>query len=192
LSVAIVGGPIGLTLSFISQRSDTDLSVFEREASEDERSRGGALDLHHAMTEMRQGFKTRQGKCISISNNLSSEDDPRTRQEIDRGDLRAIILESITNDSKDTFGLVVGADGSWSVVRPLLTPNQPVLQCTPALVLLMLPLAAQTLTIVSHLCLPLQNSIRPSHLLIYLPPSKSVMEQSVQADQGSRAGFVQR
>ena len=33
---------------------------------------------------------------------------------------------TFTGDSKETFDLVVGADGTWSVVRPLLTPNRPV------------------------------------------------------------------
>ena len=69
-----------------------------------------------------------------------------------REDLRAILLNSITkdtiqwgrtvksvapshnqqhtltftDDSKESYDLVVGADGAWSVIRPLLTPNQPV------------------------------------------------------------------
>ena len=69
-----------------------------------------------------------------------------------REDLRAILLKSITkdtvqwgrsiksvslsdnqqhtltfnDDSKETYDLIVGADGAWSVIRPLLTPNQPV------------------------------------------------------------------
>ena len=69
-----------------------------------------------------------------------------------REDLRAILLDSVTkdiihwgrtvksvapsdnqqhsltftDDSKESYDLVVGADGAWSVVRPLLTPNQPV------------------------------------------------------------------
>ena len=196
LSVAIVGGgPGGLTLARILQRNGINPSVFEREASVNERSQGGSLDLHHesglkALKDagLIREFKARarfDGDATRIQDKtgkvylekspdtIKSEDDPHARPEIDRYvhtfcvitrcipitptihlfrvDLRAILLDSITKDtiqwgrtvksvvlsddqkhtltftdnSKETYDLVVGADGAWSVVRPLLTPNQP-------------------------------------------------------------------
>ena len=48
LSVAIIGGgPSGLTLARILQRNGINPRVFEREASVNERSQGGTLDLQH-------------------------------------------------------------------------------------------------------------------------------------------------
>lgn len=107
LSVAIVGGgPGGLTLARILQRSGINPSVFEREASVNERSQGGTLDLHHTsglkamkdaglMGEFKaharfDGDATKiQDKTGKVylekpSDNLKSEDDPRARPEIDR------------------------------------------------------------------------------------------------------------
>jgi len=175
LSVAIVGGgPGGLTLARILQRNGINPSVFEREASVNERSQGGSLDLHqdsglkalkdaglmgefveHARFEgdaMRIQDKTGKVHFEDSPDTVKSEDDRHAKPEIDREDLRTILVDSITkdtiqwgrtvksvvlsddqqhtltftDDSKETYDLVVGADGSWSVVRPLLTPNQPV------------------------------------------------------------------
>lgn len=86
---------------------------------------------------------------------VKSEDNIDERPEIDRGDLRQILVDSIAegsiqwgtrvleikpsqeeNSNKYTvvcdggrvaiFDLVVGADGAWSKVRPLLSPAKPV------------------------------------------------------------------
>jgi 2-polyprenyl-6-methoxyphenol hydroxylase-like FAD-dependent oxidoreductase len=107
LSVAIVGGgPGGLTLARILQRNGINSSVFEREASVNERSQGGSLDLHHesglkAMKDAGllgefkaharyEGDATRiqdkTGKVYfeKLSHIVKSEDDPRARPEIDR------------------------------------------------------------------------------------------------------------
>ena len=107
LSVAIVGGgPGGLTLARILQRNGINPSVFEREASVNERSQGGSLDLHHesGLKAMKDAglmgeFKAHarydgdagriQDKTGKVyledpSDNVKSEDDPHARPEIDR------------------------------------------------------------------------------------------------------------
>jgi 2-polyprenyl-6-methoxyphenol hydroxylase-like FAD-dependent oxidoreductase len=107
LSVAIVGGgPGGLTLARILQHNGINPSVFEREASVNERSQGGTLDLHSGSglkamkdTGLLEEFKAharfdgdatrvqdKTGKIYleKASNNVKSEDDPRARPEIDR------------------------------------------------------------------------------------------------------------
>ena len=106
LSVAIVGGgPGGLTLARILQRNGINPSVFEREASVNERSQGGSLDLHHesGLKAMKDAglmgeFKAharydgdagriqdKTGKVyLEDSSDVKSEDDPRARPEIDR------------------------------------------------------------------------------------------------------------
>ena len=107
LSVAIVGGgPGGLTLARILQRNGINPSVFEREASVDERSQGGTLDLHHesGLKAMKDAgllgeFKAharfegdatkiqdKTGKVYfeDLTDDVKSEDDPHARPEIDR------------------------------------------------------------------------------------------------------------
>ena len=102
LSVAIVGGgPGGLTLARILQRNGINPTVFEREASVNERSQGGTLDLHHesglkALKDagLMEEFKAHarfEGDALRIldktgkvhfekpSDNIKSEDNPRAR-----------------------------------------------------------------------------------------------------------------
>jgi 2-polyprenyl-6-methoxyphenol hydroxylase-like FAD-dependent oxidoreductase len=106
-SVAIVSaGPGGLTLARILQSNGINVCVFEREASVNERSHGGTLDLHHEsglkamkdaglMEEFKaharfEGdatrFQDKTGKVYfeKSSENVKSEDDPYARPEIDR------------------------------------------------------------------------------------------------------------
>jgi FAD binding domain len=107
LSIAIVGGgPGGLTLARILQRNGINPSVFEREASVNERSQGGSLDLHQesGLKAMKDAglmgeFKAHArfdadaariqdmtGKVYleNPSGDINSEDDPHARPEIDR------------------------------------------------------------------------------------------------------------
>ena len=107
LSVAIIGGgPGGLTLARILQRNGINPRVFEREASVNERSQGGTLDLHresglkalrdagllgefmaHARFEGdAKKFMDKTGKVHFeyLPAAVKSIEDPYTRPEIDR------------------------------------------------------------------------------------------------------------
>ena len=107
LSVAIVGaGPGGLTLARILQRNGINPTVFEREASVNERSQGGSLDLRqesglkalkdaglmgefmaHARFEgdtARIQDKTGKVYFEDSHHDVKSIDDPHARPEIDR------------------------------------------------------------------------------------------------------------
>ncbi|OQE37766.1 hypothetical protein PENCOP_c009G01481 [Penicillium coprophilum] len=178
-SIAIVGGgPSGLVLARLLEVSGiTDYVVFERDESSTPgpNEQGGTLDLHQ---DSGQEALKRAGLFDKFSNELARWDaacfhlldsagktianfsDVGNRPEIDRLQLRRLLLESIpqhkirwghgircverrksdksivdddgciihfTNGSSATgFRLIVGADGVWSKVRPLLTPTRPV------------------------------------------------------------------
>ena len=97
------GGPDGLTLARILQRNGINPTVFEREASVNERSQGGTLDLHYGKALKDAGLMGEfmaharfEGDAAKIqdktgkvyfehsSDNVKSEDDPHARPEIDR------------------------------------------------------------------------------------------------------------
>lgn len=155
--VAIVGaGPGGLTLARILQLKGVEVNVYEREASMDVRSQGGTLDLHvesgqYALqtAELFEKFRALcrpEGQDTRIIDKsgvvhyeeVSSEND-FGRPEIDRGDLRQILLDSLkantviqdhtlqkieslgngqhqlsfSNGTTEIADFVVGADGAW-------------------------------------------------------------------------------
>jgi len=90
----------------------------------------------------------KHGKLLFVDADVIGKDRP----EVDRGQLRQMLLDSLPsgvvrwdhelsaarqqdgetfelefrNGSRDTFDLVVGADGAWSRIRPLLSDAQPI------------------------------------------------------------------
>ncbi|KAK3709673.1 hypothetical protein LTR37_010700 [Vermiconidia calcicola] len=168
--IAILGaGPSGLTLARLLYLSDISYIIFEREETAHARDyQGGALDLHVATGQavLREAglfdrFRdlSRWDAATMIANkegrvlvNLAPEGDEDARPEIDRKELRRLLLDSIPAESvrwasrvkevtkeadctmsvrlengkvEAGFRLVVGADGAWSKARSLVTSATP-------------------------------------------------------------------
>lgn len=161
----IGGGPGGLMLARLLQVAGAPATVFERDPHSAHRPQGGSLDLHveTGQRALRLGgleaaFRTHarpedQGdRLYDPSGALLFDHDGGgfERPEIDRTDLRAILLDSldegtvrwgarvaevrprpdgahevITEDGAATYDIVIGADGAWSRVRPLLSDAAP-------------------------------------------------------------------
>lgn len=168
-SIAIIGGgPGGLTLARLLFLRGIAATVYEGEASPDARGQGGSLDLHEdtglaaleragLMDEFRAvaRYEDQEARIYDHRGTLLHADDPAVAQasmrpEIDREQLRALLLRSLPADTiqwgariagveprasgavvvladgtRRQFGLVVGADGTWSKVRPALTDAKP-------------------------------------------------------------------
>ncbi|MFC9860172.1 MULTISPECIES: FAD-dependent oxidoreductase [unclassified Streptomyces] len=167
--IAVIGAGLGgLTLARVLHVHGIAATVLDLETSPNARTQGGMLDIHeetgqaalHA-ARLHEQFLTRihpGGEAMRVLDRharvLHEETDDGTggRPEIDRGDLRDLLLGSLpdhtvrwgskvtrTRPLSDgrhevtlgdgtvfTTGLLIGADGAWSRVRPLLSGATPV------------------------------------------------------------------
>lgn len=167
-SIAIVGAGLGgLTLARVLHTHGVAATVYEAEAGPDARGQGGLLDMHLdtgqvalATAGLFDAFLhlVRPGedakRIVDRDANVLLDrpgTDRGTRPEVDRGELRRMLLDSLpagtvrwnhkavavtpNDDGRQiiTFGsgasvcadLIVGADGAWSVVRRRLSGAEP-------------------------------------------------------------------
>ncbi|PWY94984.1 putative monooxygenase [Aspergillus sclerotioniger CBS 115572] len=167
--IAILGGgPSGLTLAGILEQLGHDYIIYERSA-ESTPPRGGCLDIHRSSGQIalkaagcfeefkkyaRGGYATIHSVWDAHGTELFKFGEGRDSPEIDRGQLRRVMLSSIPKEKvkwgcavKNTyrrdgdgqvvvefengevaegFGLVVGADGVRSKLRHLVTSTEPI------------------------------------------------------------------
>ena len=162
--IAVVGaGPGGLTCARILQVNGVDVTVLEQEQAPDARAQGGSLDLHADSGQVAlkaaglydrftalarpEGQESRLRDHVTADLIRQDIPDDNFKPEIDRGQLRALLLDSLTagtvqwgrdvrtveptgeiqfaDNTKTSYDLVIGADGAWSRVRAAISPAVP-------------------------------------------------------------------
>ncbi|MGW2787624.1 FAD-dependent oxidoreductase [Streptomyces populi] len=163
MTIAIVGAGLGgLALARVLHVNGMDSVVYEREASRDARGQGGMLDIHSGQRALREAglidgfYEIARGegqdmRLLEPDGTLLLQEDtpddaPLLRPEVDRADLRGLLLDSLpegtvrwghafrsadngrlhfADGGSAPYDLLVGADGAQSRVRPLLTDARP-------------------------------------------------------------------
>ncbi|KJK57801.1 FAD-dependent oxidoreductase [Saccharothrix sp. ST-888] len=169
--IAIIGaGPGGLTCARILQQHGITAAVYDLDASRTVRNQGGTLDMHpdsgqHALREaglwdaflLQARPEGQQMRLVSRDGRILLDaippeaDTTEGNPEIDRGQLRDLLLDSLTPDTvrwghklthAEALGngthrlhftdgtttdadLVIGADGAWSKIRRLVSDAAP-------------------------------------------------------------------
>ena len=162
--ISIIGaGPGGLTCARILQQHGLAVTVYDRDPSRDARNLGGTLDLHadDGQVALRQAGlleeffalarpEGQEMRALDITGRIRAhmvpEADDRFKPEIDRGQLRDLLLDSLhpgtvqwgrglestdgrvlrfSDGSTQESDLIIGADGASSRVRPALSAAVP-------------------------------------------------------------------
>lgn len=161
--IAIIGaGPVGLTMAILLQQKGIDVTVYERDKDAQTRIWGGTLDLHKGSGQkamkkaglleryfesaIPMGRTVADEKGISLSSQKIIPEEANDNPEINRNDLRTLLLDSLKEntiiwnskvneleakegkwilhfDNKETAtaDFVIGANGGMSAIRKYIT-----------------------------------------------------------------------